>query len=108
MLAYYVEWHMRQKLAPLLFDDHDKESADALRASIVAPAQRSEEACHKDNAKRTGDGYPVHSFRTLLLDLATLTKNRVRVPGSPEAEFDLTTRPTVLQQRAFDLLEVVL
>ena len=104
MLAYYVEWHMRQKLQPLLFDDEDKASAAALRSSIVAPAMRSPRARGKDQSKRTDDGLPVHSFRTLLADLATLAKNRVRTSGAKDAEFYMLTRPTPLQQRAFELL----
>jgi hypothetical protein len=106
MLAYYVEWHMRLKLQTLLFDDDDKVSAAALRSSIVAPAKRSARAQRKDESKRTDDGLPVHSFRTLLADLATLAKNRVRTSGAKSAEFYMLTRPTPLQQRAFDLLGV--
>src|SRR5262249_7412668 len=79
MLAYYVEWHMRERLAPLLFDDHAREEAEATRASIVQPAPRSKAAKAKDSSKQTEDGLPVHSFRTLLADLGTLAKNRVRV-----------------------------
>ena len=104
MLAYYVEWHMRQKLQPLLFDDEDKASAAALRSSIVAPAVRSPRATRKDESKRTDDGLPVHSFRTLLADLGTLAKNRVRTSGAKGGEFYMLTRPTPLQQRAFELL----
>ena len=78
MLAYYVEWHMRQALAPLLFDDDDKAAGEAQRASVVAPAQRSPRAQRKAQTKRTDDGMPVHRFQTLLDDLATVTKNRVR------------------------------
>ncbi len=104
MLAYYVEWHMRQKLQPLLFDDDDKASAAALRSSIVAPAVRSPRARQKDESKRTDDGLAVHSFRTLLADLATLAKNRVRTSGAKGGEFYMLTRPTPLQQRAFELL----
>ena len=102
MLAYYVEWHMRQSLAPLLFDDHDP--AAALRASVVAPAKTSPKAQLKARTKRTEDGLPVHSFRTLLDDLATLAKNRVlpRLPGAQP--FDIFTRPTPLQAQAFKLL----
>lgn len=103
MLAYYVEWHMRQKLAPVLFDDHEPEQADKARRSIVAPAERSAAARQKDLTKRTADGYPVHSFRTLLDDLATLAKNRIRIDGT-DAEFDQITEPTPLQQHVFDLL----
>jgi hypothetical protein len=103
MLAYYVEWHMRRPLAPILFDDHDRAAARVLRSSIVAPAQRSPGALMKAQSKRTANGEPVHSFRTLLKDLATLTRNRVRV-GS--ASFEQLSAPTPLQQRAFDLLQV--
>ena len=104
MLAYYVEWHMRLKLQPLLFDDEDKEAAATLRSSIVAPAVRSESARRKDASKRTADGPPAHSLRTLLADLATLGKNRVRTAEAKDAEFYMLTRPTPLQQRAFELL----
>ena len=70
MLAYYLEWHMRQRLAPMLFDDTDKDAAEALRASVVAQAQRSPTAVTKQTGL-TEDGLPVHSFRSLLADLAT-------------------------------------
>ena len=106
MLAYYVEWHMRARLGPLLFDDHDPGSAQAARPSIVAPAQVSEAAKAKTRSKRTAAGQPVHSFRTLLGDLATIVKNRV-VPQVPGAEpFEVLTRPTALQREAFRLLGV--
>jgi transposase len=103
MLAYYVEWHMRQALAPLLFDEEDHEAAETQRSSIVAPAQRSLSAQQKALSKQTGDGFPVHSFRTLLADLATLTRNRVRMG---EQLFDMLATPTALQERAFELLQV--
>jgi transposase len=106
MLAYYVEWHMRRALVPILFDDDDKESAEAARSSIVAPAQRSERARRKAATKRTEDDYPVHSFRGLLKDLHTLAKNRVRTQGGGATEFYILTTPTALQSRAFDLLGV--
>jgi transposase len=106
MLAYYVEWHMREKLASLLFDDHQRAEAEAMRASIVQPAPRSKAARAKDKTKRTEDGLPVHSFRTLLADLGTLAKNRVRVRGEPGSEFYELTQPTVIQQRALDLLGI--
>ena len=105
MLSYYVEWHMRQRLATVLFDDHDKESAEASRPSIVAPAPRSEAAKRKDFTKRTESDEPVHSFRSLLADLGTLCKNRVRLLSDPSAEFYLLTRPTPLQQHVLHLLE---
>jgi transposase len=103
MLAYYVEWHMRRALAPMLFDDEDREDAQALRASIVAPAQRSQSAQGKAASKQTADGLPVHSFRTLLADLATLTRNRVRMAGQT---FEMLATPTVVQERAFQLLQL--
>jgi transposase len=105
MLAYYVEWHMRQALAPLLFEDDDKAAGEAQRASVVAPAQRSPRAQQKAQTKRTNDGMPAHSFQTMLDDLATVTKNRVRVVQS-NTETTLLTTLTPLQQRAFDLLQV--
>jgi transposase len=106
MLAYYVEWHMRQKLAPILFDDDDKESGEALRESIVAPAQRSEKAKRKARTKRTEEDMPVHSFQTLLKDLATIVKDRIQPKLADAEQFDKITRPTPLQQKALDLLSV--
>jgi len=106
MLAYYVEWHMRRALAPILFDDHDKPAGERLRASIVAPAQRSPEAQRKARSRRTETGEPVQSFQGLLRDLATLVKNRNRVQRAGGLEFEVTTTPTPHQQRAFDLLGV--
>jgi hypothetical protein len=107
MLAYYVEWHMRQALAPLLFDDDDKATAEAQRASVVAPAPRSPRALRKAQTRQSDDGMPVHSFQTLLRDLATVTKNRIRFCESL-TETTMLTTPTPLQQRAFDLLQVSL
>ena len=106
MLAYYVEWHMRQMLRPILFEDDDKETAENIRDSVVAAAKRSPQAEEKAASKRTEDDYPVHSFQTLLRDLATLTRNQVqaKVPGSPT--FIQYSNPTRLQQRAYDLLKV--
>ncbi len=106
MLAYHVEWHMRRALAPMLFHDHDADAAEAERASPVDPARRSEAARAKAGSKRTPDGLPAHSFRSLLADLATLTRNRVRpaVPGAATA--DTLARPTPLQAKAFRLLGV--
>ena len=103
MLAYYVVWHMRQALAPLLFQDDDPAGAEKERRSVVAPAQRSPRAERKADTKRTDDGFPVHSLETLLQDLATLTRNRMRFG---RATFEQVTSPTPLQKRAFDLLEV--
>jgi hypothetical protein len=106
MLAYYVEWHMRQDLAPVLFDDEDPQAGEALRASAVAPAQRSPSARAKAATKRTAAGTPVHSFQTLLSDLATICRNRIQpdVPGA--GTFAKTTQPTALQEQALALLKV--
>jgi transposase len=108
MLAYYVEWHMRGALRPVLFDDDDKPAGEKLRTSIVGPAQKSPEAKKKALIKRTEDGAPVHSFQTLLKDLATIAKNRVqpKMPGA--AAFDVITTPTSHQQRVLDMLRVQL
>jgi hypothetical protein len=106
MLAYYVEWHLRQALAPLLFDDEDPAAAEPLRPSVVAPAQRSPSAQRKALTKLTADGTPVHSFQTLISDLATLARNRILPNTKDPVAFDLVTTPTPLQQRAFDLLGV--
>ncbi|MCG8557389.1 MAG: IS1634 family transposase [Proteobacteria bacterium] len=104
MLAYYLEWHMRQALAPILFDDDDK--AHAERTSPVAPAVRSARAQRKAERKRTDEGATVHSFQSLLADLATLTKNRIQPRIKNAESFDQTTLPTNLQRRALDLLGV--
>ena len=107
MLAYYLEWHMRQRLAPMLYDDTDKEAAEALRASVVAKAERSQDAIDKQTTGRAEGGLPVHSFRTLLADLATLTRNTLVTAIDPEGAFTVTARPTALQQKALDLLGLV-
>ena len=82
MLAYYVEWHMRRRLAPLVFDDEDRAGAEAARSSVVAPAQVSESSRRKARRKRADDGRPVHSFRTLLGDLATLHEEPRGAPSA--------------------------
>ena len=104
MLAYYLEWHMRQRLAPMLYDDTDKDAAEAQRSSVVAKAEHSPGAVIKQTTGRTEDGLPVHSFRTLLNDLATLTRNTLVTAIAPEQPFTLTARPTPIQQKARDLL----
>lgn len=104
MLAYYVEWHMRERLKPMLFDDEYLDEASASRASPVVKAVRSEHAKAKDASKRADDGLPLHSFRTLLQDLATLAYNVTSTALNPEAKIVLTTRPTALQHKAFSLL----
>ena len=104
MLAYYLEWHMRRRLAPMLYDETDKEAAEALRSSVVAKAERSPAAVTKQTTGQTEDGLPVHSFRTLLADLATLTRNTLVTAIDPERSFILSARPTALQHKALDLL----
>ena len=108
MLAYYVEWHMRQALAPILFDDDDPQSAQLQRSSIVAPAKRSASAQAKAQRKRSKEGFVVHSFRTLLKDLATICKDRIQPRVTDVPAFDKVTIPTPLQQKAFRLLGVKL
>ena len=103
MLAYYVEWHMREALKPLLFDDHV--AAERQRASVVQKAKRSPAARAKAAGKCTDDDRPVHSFRTLLADLGTLTANTIRVADG-DATFTMLTKPTPVQQRSFELLGV--
>src|SRR5436190_510043 len=105
MLAHYLEWHMLERLAPLLFVDDDKAAAEAQRSSPVAPAQRSATAKSKDARKRNADGERVHSFPSLLADLATLCANRIEPIGDAPA-FHILTTPTPLQRRAFELLGV--
>src|SRR3954468_20668217 len=95
MLAYYLEWHMRQRLAPMLFDDTDPEEAEARRRSVVAPAQRSKAAIKKQTTGVTPDGLPVHSFRTLLADRATLARNTIITAINPNYPLPVVTRPTV-------------
>ena len=106
MLSYYITWHMHARLAPLLFTDDDKPTAQAARPSPVAPADRSPKARAKAAAKRTGGDLPVHSFSTLLTDLATICLNTI-APADPALPgFRLVTTPTAVQRQAFDLLSV--
>ena len=106
MLAYYVEWHMRRRLAPLLFQDDDPAAARARRDMPVEPAEVSERAKRKADTKTTPEGLPVHSFPTLLGDLANLVLNRVRLPTQEMTATTIATEPTRLQRRAFELLGV--
>jgi hypothetical protein len=101
MLAYYVEWHMRRAMAPLLFDD---ELRGGPRRSPVAPASRSDVAKAKARTKRTAQDWPVESFQDWLKDLATIVKNRVQPRLKSIPAFDVTTRPTPAQQHALQLL----
>ena len=105
MLSYYLGWHMKQDLAPILFYDHDKPAARAKRTDPVAAAQRSNPALAKASRKRTEDDYPVHSFTSLLADLATICANHIQ-PAHDVPAFTMITTPTPLQRRAFELLDV--
>jgi transposase len=104
MLAYYLEWHMRQVLRPILFEDHDKAAAEAARPSIVAKAERSAAAMRKITSKRTDDNLPVHSFQSLMADLATVTRNTMAMAHSPDTTFVIYPELTPVQARAFQLL----
>jgi hypothetical protein len=104
-LSYYISWHMKQALAPILFQDNDKPAAAAKRADPVAAAQRSDEALTKAARKRTQDDYPVHSFTSLLADLATICANHIQ-PTNDLPAFTILTTPTPLQRRALELLGV--
>ena len=106
MLAYYVEWHMRRRLAPLLFQDDDPGAARAQRDTPVEPAEVSERPRGKAGTKTTPEGFPVHSFATLLGDLSSIALNRVSLPTQEQAAITIATEPIRLQRRAFDLLGV--
>ena len=99
MLAYYVEWHLRRRLAPLLFEEEDRAGARALRQSPVEKAQVSASTKAKAASKQTPEGLPVHSFQTLLADLGTLTLNQVTLPDAPQHPFPMVAKPTPLQGR---------
>jgi hypothetical protein len=113
MLAYYLQWHMRRSLAPMLFDEPDPAAREAQRTSPVAKAEPSPAAQRKAARKRTdpaeptlakagGEPLPVHSFHTLLGDLATLTRNVVRLER--DRITTILATPTRTQHRALDLL----
>ena len=109
MLAYYVEWHMRKALAPILFDDEKVTVELEEKSSVVAPFKRSKQARSKAATKKTSEKFPVHSFRTLMADLATIVKNKFHSNGLEAAlTFEKITQPTPLQQKALDLLDVSL
>ena len=107
MLAYYVEWHMREVWRALMFADTDQQ-AKTVR-DPVAPARRSKAALAKVASHTLDDGTTAHSFRTLIEDLATIVRNTCRVPGDQKssASFTIDTTPSQKQQRALDLLETI-
>ena len=106
MLSYYITWHMQAQLAPILVTDDDKPAAQAARPSPVAPAARSPRALAKATAKRTEGNLPVHSFDSLLTDLATICLNQIQPADPALPSFRLVTTPTPLQRHALDLLGV--
>jgi Transposase DDE domain len=106
MLACHVEWHMRERLKPMLFDDDDPAAAAHERASIVAPDQSSPAALRKRARKLTADGGPVHSLQTLLRDLATCTLNEVTTTLNEAYSFTLVATLTPVQAQAFRLLDI--
>jgi len=107
MLAYYVEWHMREAWRPLLFSDEDQAAKQT--RDPVAPATRSAAALRKVHTKVLADGTPVHSFRTLLRELSSIVRNvcRSRSAGPAAPTFEIVTTPTPIQQRAYDLLKPI-
>lgn len=106
MLAYYVEWHMKQALAPILFQDEDE---TAVNWDGVSPVKRSKTALSKASRKKTSDNLPVHSFSTLMEDLGTITLNTIRSNfEGADLIFSKMTQPTPVQQKAMDLLGVSL
>lgn len=106
MLAYYVEWHLREAWRELLFADEDQ-AAKAER-DPVAPARRSEAAQRKASRHTLDDGSPAHSLRTLFDELATQVRNTCRPRGAPDAQsFELITQPNPTQRRALELVEAI-
>jgi transposase len=119
MLAYYVEWHMRKALSPLLFDDEKVVDETDSSSDMITNYKRSKKARAKAASKKTEEKYPVHSFRTLMADLETIVKNKIQSNCSVDAQsatsrrvvpliFEKITQPTLLQQKALDLLSVSL
>jgi hypothetical protein len=105
MLAYYVEWHMREAWRPLLFADEDQDAK--LTRDPVAPAKRSRKALEKASTKRTADGFEAHSFRTLIDHLGGIVRNFCKRKGAADnapADVVIETTPDPIQQRAFDLI----
>lgn len=104
MLAYYVEWHMRKALAPLLFDDETLPE-ERRRRDPVAPAKPTSSAKKKKSLRKSADGLPIHSFTTLLEEMGTLCRNQCRFKSDPHSQaFFKYTNPTPLQSRALELI----
>jgi len=97
MLAYYIEYQMRLALAPLMFVDEEKSSAET-RNSVVSPAGRSDSAKRKDATHRNEHGVGLSSFRDILESLSAVTRSTVTIKGHPKGRFKTTSRPTPYQQ----------
>ena len=106
MLAYYVEYHMLEKLAPMLYRETDPEAAEALRSDVVAKAQRSPAAKTKEATHKTETGLPVHSFQGLMAHLATYCRLTATTPLNQNYQFTLYTKATPTQEQAFKLLGI--
>ncbi len=104
MLAYYVEWHIKKKLESVLFEDHERDEAEKLRESIVAPAVSSSSANQKAQQKCTNHGLPVLSYKEAMRYLSTIVKNTIQPRLEGAMPFYKVTRPTTLQQTILDLL----
>ncbi len=103
MLAYYLSWHLREAWAELIF----KDECPPLAADLVAKAERSGAAARKaSGSKRTAAGHPVHSFESLIAELALRTRNTIRLKGS-KASFEQLTKASAVQARALELVERV-
>ena len=106
LLAYYVHWHLRQALAPLLFDDEELEAERARRDPVLA-AQPSESAKRKKSKRLTGEGLPLHSLETLMAAMGTRARHQCRLPSEPDGPcIQRVTEPTPLQQRALELVRM--
>ena len=106
MLAYFIEWNMRQRLAPLLFEDDVPPSTPITGGSPVDATTVSDRARQQYATRKTEEGHTMHSFRSLLDDLSTLTLNQISLSGRHQATLPMRSNPTPLQNRAFELLEV--
>ena len=105
LLPYYVQWHLRRALAPLLFDDEDLDAHRARRDPVLA-AQPSASAKRKKTKRRTEEGLPIHSFATLMAELGTRARHRCRTASDPDGpRLQRLTEPTPLQRRALELVK---
>ena len=102
MLALYLTWHLRRAWAPICFTDEEPPT----RSDPVAPASRSPQALAKTSRQKDSQGQPIHSYSTLLDELATLTRNTIALTGG--ARITKLATPTTLQRRAFELIETTI